>query len=113
MDSHYGQYVQKVGELEEITMLLTVYVDDILLLVLCRRIAQRLAVEFELTELGPVKYLLGVDLSIQAGHVQSASACAGYFKAVQHGNVQWLHDARGYITTAGKVSSRSNLPSIP
>ncbi|KAE9076984.1 hypothetical protein PF010_g23681 [Phytophthora fragariae] len=64
LDSDYGLYAQKMGESGEISMLLTVYVDDILLLGptdLCRSVAQQLAEEFELTALGPVKYLLGVE----------------------------------------------------
>ncbi|KAE9016164.1 hypothetical protein PR001_g7958 [Phytophthora rubi] len=67
LDSDYGLYAQKMGESGEISMLLTVYVDDILLLGptdLCRSVAQQLAEEFELTALGPVKYLLGVEILI-------------------------------------------------
>ncbi|EGZ27325.1 hypothetical protein PHYSODRAFT_538896 [Phytophthora sojae] len=48
-------------------MLLTVYVDDLLLMgesSRCEAIARKLAPTFELVELGPVKYLLGVEVSI-------------------------------------------------
>ncbi|KAE9037945.1 hypothetical protein PR001_g8167 [Phytophthora rubi] len=71
LDSDYGLYAQKMGESGEVSMLLTVYVDDILLLGptdLCRSVAQQLAEEFELTALGPVKYLLGAEILIDPLH---------------------------------------------
>ncbi|KAE9284943.1 hypothetical protein PR003_g26725 [Phytophthora rubi] len=71
LDSDYGLYAQKMGEIGGVSMLLTVYVDDILLLGptdLCRSVAQQLAEEFELTALGPVKYLLGAEILIDPLH---------------------------------------------
>ncbi|OWZ03051.1 Integrase, catalytic core protein [Phytophthora megakarya] len=72
LDSDYGLYARKVGG--EVTMLLTVYVDDLLLMGpsdLCAKVAKQLSAEYELTELGPVKYLLGVEILIdrQRRHV--------------------------------------------
>lgn len=65
LDSDYGLYARKVGG--EVTLLLTVYVDDLLLMGpsdLCAQVAQQLAEEYELTVLGPVKYLLGVEILV-------------------------------------------------
>lgn len=65
LDSDYGLYARKVGG--EVTLLLTVYVDDLLLMGpsdLCAQVAQQLAEEYELTALGPVKYLLGVEILV-------------------------------------------------
>lgn len=56
LDSDYGLYAQKVGDTGDISMLLTVYVDGLLLIsppALRRCVAQQLAKEFELTELSP------------------------------------------------------------
>jgi hypothetical protein len=75
LDSDYGLYARKVGDTGDISMLLTVYVDDLLLLgppALCRSVAQQLAKEFELTELGPVKNLLGVEILIDLAKKQVA-----------------------------------------
>jgi hypothetical protein len=64
-DSDHGLYILK--QRGEIIMLLTVYVDDLLLMgtpETCKRIAKQLETAFELVFLGPVKYLLGVDITI-------------------------------------------------
>ncbi|KAE8891385.1 hypothetical protein PF003_g24782 [Phytophthora fragariae] len=65
LESDHGLY--SLLEKGEIVMLLTVYVDDLLLMgesSRCEAIARKLAATFELVELGPVKYLLGVEVSI-------------------------------------------------
>jgi hypothetical protein len=67
LDSDYGQYAQTVGETGEIATLLSVNVDDLLLMgppELCRHVAQLLMDEFQLTELGIVKHPLGVEIRI-------------------------------------------------
>ena len=67
LDSDRGLYV-RVGERTAVVdMLLTVYVDDLLLMgkpADCRLVADQLAEAFEMTSLGPVKYLLGVEIVI-------------------------------------------------
>ncbi|POM67375.1 Integrase catalytic core protein, partial [Phytophthora palmivora] len=63
LDSDNGLYVRKV----QVTLLLTVYVDDLLLMGpsdVCAEVSQQLATEYELIALGPVKYLLGVEILI-------------------------------------------------
>jgi hypothetical protein len=65
IESDWGLYarVQK----GEISMLLTVYVDDLLLMGpahLCEQTARQLEKTFEVVTLGPVKYLLGVEIVI-------------------------------------------------
>ena len=65
IQADYGLYarVQK----GEVTMLLTVYVDDLLLLGprhLCDSTARQLESVFELVAMGPVKYLLGVEIVV-------------------------------------------------
>ena len=65
LDSDYGLYARKVGE--SVAMMLTVYVDDLLLLgpsAMCERVQGQLSSQFELTELGTVKYLLGIEVVI-------------------------------------------------
>ena len=65
LDSDYGLYVRQVGE--GIDMLLTVYVDDLLLMgsaADCTTVAAQLRETFELTALGQVKYLLGVEVVV-------------------------------------------------
>ncbi|KAG3153160.1 hypothetical protein C6341_g16043 [Phytophthora cactorum] len=64
-DSDYGLYVLK--ENGEVKLLLTVYVDDLLLMGtrdLCAKIAAALQETFELTTMGTVKYLLGIEILI-------------------------------------------------
>ncbi|POM64417.1 mitochondrial protein [Phytophthora palmivora] len=65
LDSDFGRYAMK--EDGEIKMLLTVYVDDLLLMgppELCEATAATLKKSFELTSMGNVKYLLGVEIRI-------------------------------------------------
>ncbi|KAJ8576928.1 hypothetical protein ON010_g2280 [Phytophthora cinnamomi] len=65
LDSDYGLYARNVGG--EVMLLLTVYVDDLLLIGpsdLCAQMAKQLSAEYELTALGPVKYLLGAEILI-------------------------------------------------
>ncbi|TYZ61550.1 hypothetical protein PybrP1_013065 [[Pythium] brassicae (nom. inval.)] len=62
MRSDYGLYARKVEGV--VSMLLTVYLDDLLLLgqpKLCEDVANQLQETFKLTSLGPVRYLLGVE----------------------------------------------------
>ncbi|KAG3066604.1 hypothetical protein PI125_g23835 [Phytophthora idaei] len=64
-DSDYGLYVLK--ENGEVKLLLTVYVDDLLLMGtrdLCAKIAAAVHETFELTTMGTVKYLLGIEILI-------------------------------------------------
>jgi hypothetical protein len=65
LDSDYGLYA--LMENDEVKLLLTVYVDDLLLMgppSRCASIAVSLRESFELTTLGDVKYLLGVKILI-------------------------------------------------
>ncbi|POM61971.1 putative Polyprotein [Phytophthora palmivora] len=65
LDSDNGLYVRKVRD--QVTLLLTVYVDDLLVMGpsdVCAEVSQQLAAEYELTALGPMKYLLGVEILI-------------------------------------------------
>jgi Reverse transcriptase (RNA-dependent DNA polymerase) len=67
LDSDYGLYVRKVGGTGVIDLILTVYVDDLLLMGLpnkCAAVYAQLRTEFEMVALGPVKYLLGVEVII-------------------------------------------------
>ncbi|KAJ0394166.1 hypothetical protein ATCC90586_002222 [Pythium insidiosum] len=69
VESDYGLYA--LHQEGEIRMLLTVYVDDLLLLgppAVCAEIARKLQDAFELVHLGPVKYLLGVEVLIDRRH---------------------------------------------
>ncbi|KAE8911626.1 hypothetical protein PF003_g4602 [Phytophthora fragariae] len=64
-ESDYGLYMLK--EENEVCLLLTVYVDDLLLMGprdLCAKVAASLQETFELTTMGNVKYLLGVEILI-------------------------------------------------
>jgi hypothetical protein len=85
LDSDYGLYAQTVGETGEIAILLSVYVDDLLLMgppELCRCVAQQLMDEFQLTELGPVKYLLGVEILISPERDQVVFSQRQHIKTV-------------------------------
>ncbi|OWY98301.1 polyprotein [Phytophthora megakarya] len=65
IDSDYGLYVLRGNG--EVKLLLTVYVGDLLLMgprALCTKIAASLQGTFELTTMGTVKYLLGVEFLI-------------------------------------------------
>ncbi|KAE9332414.1 hypothetical protein PF008_g14954 [Phytophthora fragariae] len=65
LDSDYGLYLPKVNG--EVKLLLTVYVDDLLLMgprAKCLEVAASLQETFELTTMGTVKYLLGVEILI-------------------------------------------------
>ncbi|KAE9110449.1 hypothetical protein PF010_g11159 [Phytophthora fragariae] len=65
LDSDYGLYALKKDG--EVTLLQTVYVDDLLLMSprqLCEEVAVSLQETFELTTVGMVKYLLGVEILI-------------------------------------------------
>ncbi|POM66731.1 Gag-pol Polyprotein [Phytophthora palmivora] len=64
-ESDYGLYMLK--ESGEVKLLLTVYVDDLLLMGprdLCAKVAASLQETFELTTMGTVKFLLGVKIMI-------------------------------------------------
>jgi hypothetical protein len=64
-ESDFGLYMLKKNG--EVTLLLTVYVDDLLLMGprdLCAKVAASLMETFELTTMGTVKYLLGVEILI-------------------------------------------------
>ncbi|KAG6622435.1 Gag-pol Polyprotein [Phytophthora cinnamomi] len=72
LDSDYGMYVLK-SDTSQLLMILTVYVDDLLLLgptTQCKRVAAHLQQQFELSELGPVHYLLGVEILVDRPRVQ-------------------------------------------
>jgi hypothetical protein len=65
LESDYGLYARHNEG--EVSMLLTVYVDDLLLMGTpadCEEVRRLLQAAFELVDLGPVKYLLGVELII-------------------------------------------------
>lgn len=65
LDSDYGLYVKRVNG--EVAQLLTVYVDDLLIMgpqADCETTASQLRDSFELTTIGQVKYLLGVEILI-------------------------------------------------
>lgn len=65
LDSDYGLYARQVGG--GIDMLLTVYVDDLMLLgeqAQCEGGVQQLQATFELTSLGLVKYMLSVEVIV-------------------------------------------------
>ncbi|GMF61107.1 unnamed protein product [Phytophthora fragariaefolia] len=65
LKSDYGLYVLKKDG--EVTLLLTVYVDDLLLMgprKQCEEVAAYLEETFEHTTMGTVKYLLGVEIRI-------------------------------------------------
>jgi hypothetical protein len=71
LDSDYGLYALKKDG--EVTLLLTVYVDDLLLMgprKLCEEVAASLQETFELTTMGTVKYLLGVEILINQSRRQ-------------------------------------------
>jgi hypothetical protein len=64
-ESDFGLYMLKKNG--EVIFLLTVYVDDLLLMsarALCAKVAAYLMESFELTTMGTVKYLLGVEILI-------------------------------------------------
>ncbi|KAE9094861.1 hypothetical protein PF007_g17611 [Phytophthora fragariae] len=69
LDSDYGLYaIFKDGS---VSMLLTVYVDDLLLMGppdLCDQVALQLEAKFTLTSMGEVKYLLGIEITIDRLH---------------------------------------------
>ncbi|OWZ03686.1 Gag-pol Polyprotein [Phytophthora megakarya] len=70
-DSDYGFYVLR--EKGEVKILLTVYVDDLLMMGprdLCAKTGASLQEAFELTTMGTVKYLLGVEMKIDPLHRQ-------------------------------------------
>ncbi|KAE9012064.1 hypothetical protein PR003_g11470 [Phytophthora rubi] len=72
LDSDYGIYVLK-SDTGELLMILTVYVDDLLLLgptTRCKSVAAQLQEQFELSELGPVRYLLGVEILVDRPRMQ-------------------------------------------
>ncbi|GMF26347.1 unnamed protein product [Phytophthora fragariaefolia] len=65
LESDYGLYALKKDG--EVTLLLTVYVDDLLLMgprKQCEEVAASLQETFELTTMGTAKYLLGVEILI-------------------------------------------------
>lgn len=67
LDSDYGLYAKyKNGE---VVMLLTVYVDDLLLMgptAACTKVAAQLQEKFTLTSMGEVKYLLGIEITLDS-----------------------------------------------
>ncbi|RAW25625.1 hypothetical protein PC110_g17962 [Phytophthora cactorum] len=69
LDSDYGLYAMyKNGE---VAMLLTVYVDDLLLMgpaALCSQVAAQLESKFTLTSMGEVRYLLGIEITLDGVH---------------------------------------------
>ncbi|KAE9065126.1 hypothetical protein PF010_g28333 [Phytophthora fragariae] len=81
-------------------MLLTVYVDDLLLMgesSRCEAIARKLAATFELVELGPVKYLLGVEVSIDREKNTVFFSQTNYVEEIliPYARLSWCCDARG------------------
>ncbi|KAE8968599.1 hypothetical protein PF011_g27120 [Phytophthora fragariae] len=98
LESDYGLY--PLLEKGEIVMLLTVYVDDLLLMgesSRCESIARKLAATFELVELGPVKYLLGVEVSIDREKNTVFFSETNYVAEIliPYARLSWCCDARG------------------
>ncbi|KAE9046795.1 hypothetical protein PR003_g4604 [Phytophthora rubi] len=71
IEKYYGLYASQVGG--EITMLVTVYVDDLLLIGpadLCASVAETMQQDFQLNNLGEVKYQLGIEITINRANRQ-------------------------------------------
>ncbi|KAJ0391590.1 hypothetical protein P43SY_011493 [Pythium insidiosum] len=65
LDQDHGLYARQVGDAAP-DLLLSVYVDDLLIMGIkssCERLSQQLRTHFELTSLGQVRYLLGIEVS--------------------------------------------------
>jgi hypothetical protein len=106
-----GMYARQVGG--EITMLVTVYVDDLLLIGpadLCASVAAVMQQDFQLKNLGEVKYLLGIESTInrvarqvifsQAQYVRELlvrfhmSACIGQSHQSHQGSCKFANQRR-------------------
>jgi hypothetical protein len=103
LETDHGLYAMHTQG--EIVMLLTVYVDDLLLMgeqQLCEEVALQLAASFELVELGPVKYLLGVEVEIDRGKNRVFFSQASYIEEIL--DRFDMHDCHG-VATLEAVSS--------
>jgi len=71
----------------EVTILLTVYVDDLLPIVpsnLCAEVDQQLSAEYELSALEQVKYLLGVEILIDRQRRHAVFCKRQYIRDLLH-----------------------------
>lgn len=77
LDADYGLYKRHAARDDNtIAMLLTVYVDDLLLIgppPLCQSVAKRVMASLELVSLGPVKFLLEIEIVINPTRQQVTS----------------------------------------
>lgn len=76
LGADYGLYKRHaVGDSNDIDMLLTLYVDDLLIMgppAQCQSVAKQLMASFKLVALGPVKFLLGIEIVINPTRQQMA-----------------------------------------
>jgi hypothetical protein len=108
-ESDYGLYMLK--EKGEIKMLLTVYVDDLLLMgprALCSKVAASLQEAFVLTTMGTVKYLLGVEIMIDRPRKQIVYCQKQYVLEV----LQLFHmeNCNGCATPEATAESKADVP---
>ncbi|OWZ10541.1 polyprotein [Phytophthora megakarya] len=110
-DSDFGLYVLR--ENGEVKLLLTVYVDDLLLMsprALCTEIAASHRGTFELTTMGTVKYLLGVEIMInQTNRQKPETVCTG---GVVLGMLKRFHmeNCNGCATPEATTPSKADVP---
>ncbi|KAE9333813.1 hypothetical protein PF008_g14259 [Phytophthora fragariae] len=103
LESDHGLY--GLHEQGEIVMLLTVYVDDLLLMGTsqrCEAVATQLVTSFELLARGPVKYLLGVEVVVDRELSTVFFSQAAYIEEL----LRRFHmkDCRGVATPEGGTS---------
>ncbi|KAE8969750.1 hypothetical protein PR001_g27405 [Phytophthora rubi] len=109
LDSDYGLYAMYDPD-GDVQMLLTVYVDDLLLMgppELCYKVATQLKSAFTLTSMGEVKYLLGIEINIDRTHDKIVYCQRAYIdKILKTFNMQ---DAYGCWTPQSTSESKANL----
>ncbi|KAE8908415.1 hypothetical protein PF005_g8232 [Phytophthora fragariae] len=109
LDSDYGLYAMYDPD-GDVQMLLTVNVDDLLLMALpelYNKVATQLKSVFTLTSMGEFKYLLGIDISIGRTHNKTVYCqCAYIDKILKTFNMQ---DAYGCWIPQSASESKANL----
>ncbi|KAE9331195.1 hypothetical protein PF008_g15554 [Phytophthora fragariae] len=109
MDSDFGLYALKKND--EAKMLLTVYADDLLRMgspELCEATAASLRESFELTTMGNVKYLLGVEIQIDRPRRQIVYSQQQYVLDVL--KEYHMSACNGCATSEATSPSKAELP---
>jgi hypothetical protein len=109
LNSDHGRYARQVGD--DLDALVSVYVDDLLILcepATCKEISDALRAQFQLTDLGPVRFLLGIEVHIDVEEGAIFLSQATYIFTI----LKRFHmlECNGVATPESKIESTTKPP---